>query len=222
MEKVLVPSLPASSWIELETLLDSLRGVSAGFQVDIVDGQFAGAYSWPFTEEAPFPSEILKLAKYSEDYELEIDCMVEEPVLYLDDAVAVGAKRIIVHFGSADNWQPIFDHHQEHGYQLGLAFTNDIPLEKVESLLPYFDFVQVMGIAKVGKQGQPFDERTLDTVATLRAAYPELEIAVDGSVNKFTIPSLLKAGVNRFAPGSAIAKAEDPVVVYKQLKQMIQ
>ncbi len=51
--------------------------------------------------------------------------------------------------------------------------------------------------------------------------YPQLEIAIDGSVNTATLPLLKAAGANRFAPGSAIAKAEDPKRAYEQLLSMV-
>ena len=78
-----------------------------------------------------------------------------------------------------------------------------------------------MGIARIGTQGQPFDERTLATVASLRTKYPAIEITVDGAVNADTIIPLREAGTNRFAPGSAVARAEDPVASYKQLASLL-
>jgi pentose-5-phosphate-3-epimerase len=83
------------------------------------------------------------------------------------------------------------------------------------------DFVQVMGIAHIGIQGQPFDTKTLDTVSYIHATYPALEIAVDGAVNTETIQSLKDVGVSRFAPGSAVVKSIDPVASYKQLQAII-
>jgi len=83
------------------------------------------------------------------------------------------------------------------------------------------DFVQLMGIKKIGAQGQPFDEPTLARAKELRTKFPDLEIAVDGSVNGTTISQLLAAGVNRFAPGSAISRANDPILAFKELSALI-
>jgi ribulose-phosphate 3-epimerase len=104
---------------------------------------------------------------------------------------------------------------------MGLGIMNTTPEALMHELIPQFDYLQVMGIASIGAQGQPFDERTLTTVHTLRERYPSLEIAIDGAVNETTIPRLVEAGANRFAPGSAIAKAPDPVTAYKQLLGLI-
>lgn len=221
MEYSLVPSLPAASLTELTALLDALQGVSKGFQVDIVDGVFAPHTSWPFTEAEPL-SELTKLKPYADSYELEIDCMVMHPEQYLDTFVEVGFSRAVIHYGSTKEYDAIFLHAQKHGYKLGIAGTNDVAASDLLSVFPQVDFVQVMGIEHVGAQGQPFDERTLETVAEIRNKRPDLEIAIDGSVNAETIPRLVAAGANRFAPGSAITRAAAPKDAYRELLQLIE
>lgn len=215
-----VPSLPAHSFDELAVLAEAVVGDVAELQVDIVDGKFVDAYSWPFTESDPI-SELHKVKGLTHDFVIEMDCMVLEPEQYLDLFVELGVSRVIVHMRSTEAYEDIIVHARQHGYKIGIAFTNDVPYEEYAALIPSIDFVQVMGIAVVGAQGQPFDERTLETVARLRSQYPDLEIAVDGSVNKDTIVSLKEAGVTRFAPGSAIAKQSDPKAAYHHLCSLI-
>lgn len=212
----LIPSLPAASFNELQSLTKALDGVSLGFQIDIVDGKFVPHRSWPFTE-VEVDSEWEKIHLLPNSYEYELDCMVNEPEQYLEVFKTLPLKKVIIHVGSTDRYGDIIRHAQTHGYEIGFAFTNDVPISFLIPYIDKIDFVQIMGIAKVGKQGQPFDQRTLQTAQQLRQAYPDLFIAVDGSVNAQTIPQLITAGVNHFAPGSAISKAPDPVVAYKQL-----
>jgi len=216
----LVPSLPAKSFEELEQLLMTLTGVSKEFQVDIVDGQFVPHTSWPFTESDPQQA-LTRLASYTASFALEIDCMVREPLQYLDTSTQLGAKRVIVHLGSTNDYAAVIAHAQSHRYQLGFAANANVPLSELEAWLPEIDFVQLMGIENVGQQGQPFDERTSERARQLRTHYPDLDLAVDGAVNAVTIPKLCAAGVNRFAPGSAIAKANDPIAAYQTLAALI-
>lgn len=211
-----VPSLPAASFAEISALAEALRGEVAELQIDIVDGHFVEAISWPFTETEPKIA-LTHIKEIDADFSIEMDCMIMHPEEYLDIFLEIGMDRLIIHIGSTEAYDEIFLHARTHGYKIGIAFTNDVSSELYEPLIPEIDFVQVMGIAVVGKQGQPFDTRTLDTVRGLRALYPELEIAVDGSVNLDTIVSLKEAGTTRFAPGSAIAKQEDPLAAYHQL-----
>ena len=211
-----IPSLPAQSYEELAALSEALKGSASELQVDIVDGKFVPSVSWPFTEAEPM-EELKKLKTISNNQSLAIDCMIAEPEQYLDLFVSVGAKRVIVHMGSTKKFEHILNHAKTHGYKVGLACTNDTYSDEMEKYIGNFDYVQVMGIRHVGQQGQPFDERTPETVRALRAAHPDMEIAVDGGVNKETIPKLKQAGANRFAPGSAVAKQADPKAAYEAL-----
>lgn len=216
----IVPSLPAQSFAEIQNLASAMRGCVPELQIDIVDGNFVEATSWPFTETDPLNA-LKNLTEINEQFDIEMDCMVEKPEQYLDMFVALGVSRVIMHMHSTKAYEDIIAHARTHGYKIGIAFTNDVPLAEVEVYISKIDFVQIMGIATVGKQGQPFDQRTLATAQTLREKYPDLEIAVDGSVNKDTIVPLLEAGVNRFAPGSAVAKQENPKKAYIQLKTLV-
>lgn len=216
----LLPSYPAPSWPELTRVLDALVGISADFQIDLVDGEFVPHTSWPFTEPG-ITAALEQLSPYRDQYVLEFDCMVQAPEQYLDRLVAAGAKRVIVHYGSTNTYEDIKAHSDQHGYALGLAVTLDVPLAEIIGHLPYVSYVQVMGIAKVGQQGQPFDERTLTRIQELKQHNPQLPIAVDGGVNATTIPALVKAGADQLAPGSAITKETDPVAAYKQLQTLL-
>ena len=213
----LVPSLPAKSYSELESLLTALSGTAPEMQVDIVDGRFVPHRSWPFTE--PDPGTAIKmLGSYANQFSFEIDCMVLGVEKYLEAILAIPADRIIIHFGSTDHYHKLFKQVHRAGAKVGLALAADIELSVIEPHLDKIDFVQLMGIREVGRQGQPFAEETFARVKELRTNYPELEIAVDGGVNENNIPDLIKAGANRLAPGSAIAKQSDPKAAYLALK----
>lgn len=220
MQISLVPSYPAPNKEALTSVLTTLEGVSAGFQVDIVDGQFVPAVSWPFSAQAGV-ADLEELSQFAEKYELEIDCMVLHPEQYLDLFISVGFKRVVIHYGSTDNLDQIIARLRENNIKVGIAATNDISLDELLPVIEKVDYVQIMGIKEVGKQGQPFDDRTYETVKKLREHRPEIEIAVDGGVNQETIPKLFAAGANRFAPGSAITKAADPIAAYKQLVALV-
>lgn len=215
-----VPSLPAASLREIKHLCKSLKGIAREVQIDIVDGVYVPHTSWPFTERKGMDV-FFEMHKYTKDFMLEVDCMVQNPEQYLDTIAALNPKRVCIHVGSTDAYDEIIAHAYTHGYKLGLAFTNDTPLDLLETYFDDIAYVQLMGIKEVGQQGQPFDERTLTRARELRARFPELEIAVDGSVNALTMPLLYAAGVNRFAPGSAIAKQQDSAAAYKQLLSLV-
>ncbi|MCA9366315.1 hypothetical protein KC722_01915 [Candidatus Kaiserbacteria bacterium] len=220
MNYTVVPSLPAKDFTEITTLATALRGVVSELQIDIVDGQFVPPLAWPFTEPAPLDA-FSKLALVARDFSIEMDCMVARPEQYLDVFVTLGVKRVVIHMGSTEAYENIFAHANAHNYTVGFALMNDRPLQELELYMDKISFVQLMGIKEIGQQGQPFDERTLKRAHELHVQYPTLEIAVDGSVNKDTIARLKQAGVNRFLPGSAVAKQADPATAYRELVALI-
>lgn len=215
-----VPSIPPKSFQEVQHLLEIFKDVSKGIQIDLVDGVFVPHTSWPFTE-LDVEGALSLLTPYAASLEIEVDCMCMYPEQYLELIKEIGIRRVIVHEGTTDNYQTCIAHAKVHGYKIGLGILNSTPKDFLALHADTIDFVQVMGIAHIGIQGQPFDVKTLDTVAYIHTKYPDLEIAVDGAVNEETIVRLKDAGVTRFAPGSAVVKSNDPVASYKQLQALI-
>ena len=77
-----------------------------------------------------------------------------------------------------------------------------------------------MGIADIGAQGQPFNERVLERIKQLRATYTDVVISIDGSMNEETIPQARAAGADRFAVGSALLTASNRMLQYQKLEQL--
>ena len=71
------------------------------------------------------------------------------------------------------------------------------------------DFVQFMGIKKIGYQGQEFDTEVLDKISDLRKNFPDTIISVDGGVNFENAQDIVEAGVNRLVSGSAIYESDN-------------
>ncbi len=89
---------------------------------------------------------------------------------------------------------------------LGGAVSLPDNLDELRDLLDegVVDFVQCMGIAHIGFQGEPFDEQVLETIQELRQSYPEMDISIDGGVSVENLVDLQEAGANRFVSGSGI------------------
>ena len=72
-----------------------------------------------------------------------------------------------------------------------------------------------------GQNGAPFQPKVIPKIKSFHQKYPDIPIAVDGGVNEKTLPQLLKSGVSRFAVGSAIWSAPNPIQAYKKLLSLI-
>jgi len=185
---------------------------SSELHLDVVDGQYVPHVSWPY-EPAGSPREVKQA---TDAFTLEVDLMVKDPLLAADAWLAAGADMLVFHTDtiSVDAFSRFVDSAK---ISVGIAADNDVLMD---ALLPYLrvaDYVQLMGIAKVGSQGQPFDDRELGRIKQIKRTFPNIPVTVDGSVNKTTITQLVMAGADRCICGSAIVAAIDPKAAHAEL-----
>lgn len=212
---ILLSIIPKSSE-DLGTILTNFS-FAKSVQIDVVDGEFASPASWPYQPEG----HVTDTRNLLTNYEVEVDLMVKDSVEAGKTWLLAGATSLVFHIEGVSNMEDVFTLQKEKPFKLGLALNNDTPLAIIYPYLDKVDFVQVMGIAEIGSQGQPFDNRSLERIATLRALYPDIIISVDGAVSEENILELKKAGANRFAIGSTILKSPDPEAKYQQLLKII-
>ncbi len=186
-------------------------------QIDIVDGKFVPFTSWPYEPRG----EVEEAKEALEPFLVEVDLMVADPQGAAKKWIECGATSLVFHLeGLADPAAAVKLCH-DHSVRVGFSIGNDKPLSMLETHIKDIDFVQVMGIADIGAQGEPFDARVLERIADLRSRYRSLEISVDGSVNADTILSLRDAGADRFVVGSEILEDEDREAEYQKLLSLL-
>ena len=173
------------------------------FQLDIMDGKFVPEKTFPFFGE--------KIVSINIGV-FELDLMVKNASDRIPEWVHMGASRLIFHIEADEDILDNFLEFQDvlKGIERGIAINLDTPLEKLDQMLPYFDFVQFMGIARIGYQGEQFDRRVIDRIKEFKKAYPYSIVSVDGGVNKESAQLLKEAGVDRLVIGSAIFNSGSP------------
>jgi ribulose-phosphate 3-epimerase len=228
----IIPAIMPDHYDDLVEKASRVRSLVPLAQIDIMDGAFVRSRSWPYTEggtrKEPHFVGLMNQDEgmpHWEDLDYELDLMIGEPEKHIDEWLPLGASRIIFHLESIKNFELFFAHDMwkegardiggEKVVELGLAINPDTSIEELLPHIDRLDLVQCMGIAKVGYQGQPFDERVLERVNTLRVRYPNLPISVDGGVTTETAPDLKHAGATRLVSGSAIFKSGDiPLAIH--------
>ena len=228
---LVTPAVLPSSRKDLEEKLALFaRMPSVGrIQIDVVDGKFASPASWPSIKSDLIlgtPSELEQMV--TEGYMLpRLDCIEYEIDLMCLDAeraaalwLALGATRLIFHaesttdlprllasvrgrFGAGDGFVPGLI-----SYGLAMNIASDLAL--LEPCLSEIQFVQFMGIARIGQQGQAFDPHVIKKVGEFRAKHPEIPVQVDGGVTLASAHELTALGVTNLVVGSGILKASDP------------
>jgi len=231
----LTPALLPSTHAELELQLQKLSALPevSRIQLDIVDGRFAAPASWPYSEP-DFLVELLgrgMMLPQIDRFSYEIDVMVFEPDELLGALFEAGATRLVIHVETTTSLPRLLASiRRQSGYEkdfapthlsIGLAFNIDTSLVPIEPYLAEVDFVQFMGIAHVGRQGQAFDARVLKKIRDFHAAHPDLPMQVDGGVSLVTAPQLLALGVQNVVVGSALMKSLNMYETFEQFESLV-
>jgi len=211
----IVPAfIPQSEAEAIETL--QALWFSPEVHLDVVDGLFTPSTSWPYQPTG----QPVAIQDYSDQFSLEVDLMVVDPLSAAVDWVTAGADRLVFHVEtiSLENFKNFeaFTH-----VSVGISAHGDTPLGTLLEYAAFADYIQLMGIHTIGAQGQSFDSAVFEKIAAVQAAYPDKSITVDGSVNEHTITKLKEAGVDRFVVGSAITLQPDPSAAHKALSLLI-
>lgn len=208
----IIPAILPKTLDELETALERLRGIVPVVQIDLVgENILAGVEAMPFWEE----------------FDFEFDIMLKDPESHVEQCVALGASRIVVH-AEAKNAKRALESMQHlrggsYAVEVGIALRAH---DESSALAPFeglFDYVQVMGIDTIGVQGQPPDPhgKEIELLKALRALYPTLPLQCDGAVAAHP-RELVDAGATRLVIGSAITLADNPSEALERLRKEVQ
>ena len=235
MKGKIIPSAPFKSYEEIESLASKVAGKVDRIQIDVCDGKYVGSTSWPFTEYTKTDFEKLSQKKeldvYLPDWEdinYSVDLMVENPEKYIESFVAYGVDEIIIHFrtlkispspslkegeSGQEKWGKILE--LAKNYDLNLVVAVDVNTDLIDFLrfakenIGQINAFQVMGIEKIGFQGQEFSVDSLNIVKKLKENFPEKQVYFDGGINEETAEEIRDAGVDVFCVGSYLTKSNN-------------
>ncbi len=226
----IIPAILPQDFNDLRNSLAKVVGITKTVQIDMCDGVFVQSKTWPFFKDDyatidPIMNEEEGLP-FWDSVNFEFDLMVQNAHEQFEFFTRLGAQRIIFHLEAEQNKEHFkeflqgLDMYTRENISIGIAINTTTPTEELAPFISYVDFVQCMGIEHIGAQGEPFDERVLSQIKSLRSTYPELIISVDGSVNEHTALSLKEAGANRLVVGSALMNSFDIRETMRELESI--
>jgi ribulose-phosphate 3-epimerase len=206
---IVVPAILPESLDDLAQHVARVKGAVSRVQVDVANGSYAPTRTWPYTTSEGFAELVAQDVGLPlwEDFEYEVDLLLQKPEVIFADWIKTGIIGAVVHIESTDEHAAIMDMAQNAGIDLGWGIKPSTPNEKLFDLIETLGmpgFVQVMGNDTIGHHGVELDGRVYDKVAEIRAQYPELPIAVDIGVDDETAPELIDAGATKLVSGSFI------------------
>lgn len=199
------PSILSSDYGNLSSELKRMEACGADMlHIDVMDGHFVPN----ITLGAP----IVKCIRKSSSLPFDVHLMISDPYKYIPDFVNAGSDIITFHAEADSDIEKTIDLILASGKKAGLSVKPKTP---VEAVYPYFDKLSMVLVMTVepGFGGQSFMEDMMPKVSAVRSEIDrrglDVDIQVDGGINKDTISIAAKAGANVFVSGNAIFSSDD-------------
>ncbi len=247
----IIPAIMPKSYEDLVEKTGLFSGLVPMIQLDIMDGKFVKGRTWPHMKKSEklkvkspnFAKATLGTEKLRngdahfeaivkegdgmpnwDTLDFEVDLMINDPELWVPKWVIAGARRIIVHqesIKSLKNFEIIREAIPGEIIELGIAINTRTSISILANYRGQIDFVQCMGIAHIGLQGETLDEKVFDQIQEVRKMFQETPISVDGGVNYENAKQLVAAGATRLVSGSVILESDDTVNAIKRFQDLV-
>ena len=237
----IIPAIMASSYEDLAEKVAAVIGIAKIVQIDAMDGKFVDGKSWPYIKSED--KDFIKIIKQDEglpewqDFDFEIDLMIRDVENEASKWIAAGASRLVIHYKSEPEEiiKRTLRDSKEKGVEVILDFELDMEIEEIIKILHNFekdvvdgeispielDGIQIMGIDRIGVQGEKFDHKVLSYVREIHKEFPDLCISVDGGVKPEYARPLADMGATRLVVGSAIYEAGSPRDAYEHFRSVL-
>lgn len=207
------------SFDEIVEKTSCIEGLLRDVQIDLCDGVFGREKTWLPTGEETLP----------EGFSYEFDIMLHDWKLPTAYALKLGAGSLVMHvdFFTDDDVSSLLQMLQTRNIPLGITVSNDkMPefhaemVRTFQALYPHV-FIQVMGIKKVGEQGQFFDESAIDRIQFLKQQFGSVAIQVDGGIKPENVQKVVNAGAETVVVGSFIFNTEGAGAAISRLESAV-
>lgn len=207
----------SADFSQVGTDIDMITRAGADIlHLDVMDGHFVPN----ITFGPKMVADIRKLTKLP----LDVHLMISEPEKYVDEFVKAGADWVSVHFEASKHLNRLVQQVRDAGAKAGVVINPATPVNVLEEILPYIDFVLLMSV-NPGFGGQKFIKTSVEKAKKLAGMIKKMELDVmiemDGGIGPANIKMLSDAGVNVFVAGNAVFGASDPAAVISEMKKQI-
>jgi ribulose-phosphate 3-epimerase len=224
MKTKITPAILEDNFLKVENYIKEYSKLSTSIQVDVCDGEYVKSKTW-------LPNSNDDIQGYG--LEIEYDMMVADADKYLKYLFLYDAGKIILHINSFENFEDFGKivnkiRNKNKLIKIGLGVkSNEHINEDLKQIINEnkIDYVQIMGIERIGEQGQKLDMRVLQTIKSYKDYFDQQNIKdkyiqIDGGMNPETIKMCLDVGASSFVVGSYLKNSDDKKHIFHILSSV--
>ena len=215
MEIKVSPSVLTADFLTLSEDIEKLESAGTDMlHLDVMDGIFVPNIS--------FGVPVIKSIKKHSTVTLDVHLMIDRPHRYIKEFCEV-ADILGFHYEAGSDVAETLKEIRNNGCKSCLTIKPCTEPEEIFEYLPLCDMVLVMSV-EPGFGGQSFMTSALPKLEKLRKEIDRLgldiDLEVDGGINKETAPLAVEAGANVLVAGSYVFSAQDMPAVIKEIKSL--
>ena len=195
------PSILAADFNHLGNDIATVEKEGADLlHVDVMDGCFVPSIS--------FGMPVIRSIRDKSSLFFDVHLMIVDPDRYIKTFSECGSDGITVHLEATDDIDRTLSLIRECGKRTGLAISPETPVSRIsDDIIKKTDMILVMTV-RPGFGGQKYMNECTEKIAEVRRRAdelkPDLDIEVDGGIDKHTITTVMNAGANVIVMGSSI------------------
>ena len=208
------PSLLAADFTRLGEEIALIEDHVEWLHLDVMDGHFVPNIS--------FGIPVIESVRSVTDLYLDCHIMTTNPGAYLGELAAAGVDCVSAHIEAVPDPTAISAEAKENGLDFGLVVNPGTPFEAIAPFAELCDLMVIMSV-EPGFGGQDFMAGVLPKVEAAREWVENrglrADIQVDGGIGPENAGTVGAAGATVLVAGSAVFRAEDPVLAVKEIRR---